>query len=299
MAPFSIATTVRCRGMAQLISLDLSILPLIRTLYYWVLSKEVSSTIFKVFGMTRPGIEPRSPGLLANTLPTGAKHHYSGNCLFAKTICPVYLLHFFLCIIRIISKKNQADHVRTWFGQSGKWRSNPSLCDTKKLHSLFCRELLFRPSVRIRGPNCRQEKLKPLKRFRYSLLKWSFQEIKVKLNESRQLKFYQFKQLKENSTENSAEKNFNEDSQFNELWNISTKKKKKKKKRKILKLNEICFPDILSDKFKQIVLELATLYLFYPFLSRFFCLKFPFKNFIFCIIFTNSYPNYKAEKLTI
>ena len=32
------------------------------------------------------------------------------------------------------------------------------------------------------------------------------QEIKVKLNESRLLKFYQVKQLKENSTENSAEK---------------------------------------------------------------------------------------------
>ena len=31
-------------------------------------SKEASSTIFKVFGMTRPGIEPRSPGPLANTL---------------------------------------------------------------------------------------------------------------------------------------------------------------------------------------------------------------------------------------
>ena len=41
-----------------------------RTLYCWVLSKEVSSTIFKVFGMTWPRIEPRSPGPLANTLPT-------------------------------------------------------------------------------------------------------------------------------------------------------------------------------------------------------------------------------------
>ena len=30
----------------------------------------VSSSIFKVFGMTRPGIEPRSPGPLANTLKT-------------------------------------------------------------------------------------------------------------------------------------------------------------------------------------------------------------------------------------
>ena len=32
--------------------------------------KEVSSTIFQVFSMTRPGIEPRTPGPLANTLPT-------------------------------------------------------------------------------------------------------------------------------------------------------------------------------------------------------------------------------------
>ena len=53
-----------------LLSLDWSTLPLICTLYRWVLSKEVSSTIFKVFGMTRPGIEPKSLGPLVNTLPT-------------------------------------------------------------------------------------------------------------------------------------------------------------------------------------------------------------------------------------
>ena len=41
-----------------LLSQDFSTLPLIRTLKFWVLSKEASSTIFKVFGMTRPGIEP-------------------------------------------------------------------------------------------------------------------------------------------------------------------------------------------------------------------------------------------------
>ena len=64
-------------------------------------------------------------------------------------------------------------------------------------------------------------------------------EIKVKLNESQQLKFYHVKQLKENSTENSAEKNFKEDLQFDELWNISTKQKKK---RKILKFKELYFP---------------------------------------------------------
>ena len=42
------------------------------------------------------------------------------------------------------------------------------------------------------------------------------------------MKFYQVKQLKENSTENSAEKDFTEDSKLNENWNISTKLKRKK-----------------------------------------------------------------------
>ena len=55
---------------ALLLSLIYSTLTLIRTLYWWVLCKEVSSTIFKAFGMTQPGIEPRSPGPLASTLPT-------------------------------------------------------------------------------------------------------------------------------------------------------------------------------------------------------------------------------------
>ena len=55
-------------GRALLLSLGCPTLPLIRTLQCWVLSKEASSTIFWVFGMTRPGIELRSPGPLANTL---------------------------------------------------------------------------------------------------------------------------------------------------------------------------------------------------------------------------------------
>ena len=49
-------------GRVLLLSLDCSTLSLIHTLYCWVLSKEVSSTIFKVFGMTWPGIEPQSIG---------------------------------------------------------------------------------------------------------------------------------------------------------------------------------------------------------------------------------------------
>ena len=35
--------------------------------------------------------------------------------------------------------------------------------------------------------------------------------------------------MKENSTENYVEKNFKEDLQFNEFWNISTKQKRKEK----------------------------------------------------------------------
>ena len=38
----------------------------------------VSSSIFKVFGMTRPGIEPRSPGPLANTLTAGPMNGHEG-----------------------------------------------------------------------------------------------------------------------------------------------------------------------------------------------------------------------------
>ena len=58
---------------ALLLSLDCSTLPLIRTLYCWVLNKESSSTIFKVFGMTLPRTEPMSPRPFANTLPTRSK----------------------------------------------------------------------------------------------------------------------------------------------------------------------------------------------------------------------------------
>ena len=41
-----------------------------------MLSKEVPSTILKIFGMMRPGIEPRSPGPLVNTLPTRLMSQY-------------------------------------------------------------------------------------------------------------------------------------------------------------------------------------------------------------------------------
>ena len=103
------------------------------------------------------------------------------------------------------------------------------------------------------------------------------------------------------SSSNVVEKNFKEDffkedSQFNELWNISTKQKKKRKK---LKFKELCFPDTLSDKFQQIVLKICNTLSFLSFSFSFFCMKFLFKNFIVWVIFLNQYPNQKAAELTV
>ena len=70
---------------------DCSTLLSIRNLYCWVLSKGVSSTIFKVFGMMLPGIEPRSPGPLANTLPSRPMSGISSKPKLGPERCPVYL----------------------------------------------------------------------------------------------------------------------------------------------------------------------------------------------------------------
>ena len=75
--------------------MDFSTLPLIRTLYWLVLSKEVLSTIFKVFGMTRSRIEPRSPGLLANTLPTRPMSRF--NCDITLYLI-LHFNHMHLCL---------------------------------------------------------------------------------------------------------------------------------------------------------------------------------------------------------
>ena len=93
--------------------------------------------------------------------------------------------------------------------------------------------------------------------------------MKVKLYKSRPQKFYQVKQLKENSTENSPEKNFKEDLQLNQLWNISTKQKKKKKKKKEKKNTQI-LKTTLSDKFLQIAQNFQHFIFSIPFFFRFF-----------------------------
>ena len=66
-APFSIATTPGYRKGATLFP-GLLHFTLGHTLQRWVLSNVASSTIFWVFGMNRPGIEPLSRGPPAKNL---------------------------------------------------------------------------------------------------------------------------------------------------------------------------------------------------------------------------------------
>ena len=93
------------RGKALLFSLDCSTLSLIRTLYRWVLSKEISSTIFKTFSMTWPGIEPRSRSAFANTQPTkpmNTQKHVDLDLGYHKTaIFHVWIFTFSLKIFKL------------------------------------------------------------------------------------------------------------------------------------------------------------------------------------------------------
>ena len=68
-APFSIATTLRCwRGATPFPGLLHFTLD--RYLILLSVKQRGIKYYFKVFGMTRPGIKPRSLGPLANTLST-------------------------------------------------------------------------------------------------------------------------------------------------------------------------------------------------------------------------------------
>ena len=69
---------------------------------------------------------------------------------------------------------------------------------------------------------------------------------------------------------------------------------KTKKEEKILKFKELCFPDTLSDKFQQIALKFATLYLFYPYLSCLFCMEFLLKTLLSVLSFQT---NIRTRKL--
>ena len=74
-APFSKATALRCRRARYSFH---GLLHFTLDTYFIMLSfsKEVSSTIFWVFGMTRLGTEPRSPEPLANALSIGPMTYF-------------------------------------------------------------------------------------------------------------------------------------------------------------------------------------------------------------------------------
>ena len=104
-------------------------------------------------------------------------------------------------------------------------------------------------------------------------------------------------QLKENSTENSAEKNLKENSKFNVLWNFLIKQKKKKeKKRKEKDSNSknLVSRTLSQENVPQIILKICKSFSFLSLSFLFLCIKFSFKNFIVCVIFSNQYPNKKA-----
>ena len=78
-----------------------------------MLSKEVSSTIFWVFGMIQPGIEPQSPRPLVNTLPTknpvkSKKQVWDQSWLFYNFCCQVHIFYNKLLQIIIISIKEES-----------------------------------------------------------------------------------------------------------------------------------------------------------------------------------------------
>ena len=74
-----------------------------------------------------------------------------------------FLFRFIIYKNPFLRKKIKLTTCDTWFGQSGKERSNPRQYGTKKLLTSFCQELLFRPSEWIRGPNWRHENLRQQK----------------------------------------------------------------------------------------------------------------------------------------
>ena len=95
-APFLIATTLRCRKGCY----SFPWIALLYPWYCWALSKEVSSTIFKVFGMMWPGIEPR----VSRTIGELSTHGAPLMVLFCDLVSLLEFLfishvHIFTCVI--------------------------------------------------------------------------------------------------------------------------------------------------------------------------------------------------------
>ena len=115
-APFSIASTPRCRGGHYSI-------PWIVPIYPWSLpyntelSKAASSTNFWVFGIIRPGIEPWSPRPLLNTrlfrLMAWFLHTHTHTHTYIYIYIYIYTRHSW-CIVYCCRKWTQQSKFNPW-----------------------------------------------------------------------------------------------------------------------------------------------------------------------------------------
>ena len=104
-------------------------------------------------------------------------------------------------------------------------------------------------------------------------------------------------QLKENSTENSTERNFKgKILKFKKLWNFSMKQKKKIK---ILKFKELVSSTLSQISFPEIVLKICNTFSLLSISFLFLCIKFLFKNFILCVIFRTNIRTRKLRNLLL
>ena len=116
-------------------------------------------------------------------------------------------------------------------------------------------------------------------------------EIKVKINESQLLKFY-----KENSTERKFNREFYGKLEKTQIQRTLKLFDKTKIDKKYSNSKNFVSRTLSQISFLQIVLKLATLYLFYSFLSYFICIKFLLKTVLSVLSFR---INIRTVELTI
>ena len=124
-------------------------------------------TDVKISSLAR-AVTSLSPAKFKVFAPASPDKFYSDRRSRSFLGCPVPLVSFQDSLLlfqgllyknSFLRKKIKPTTCGTWFGQCGKGISSPKQYGTKKLLPANCWELLLGPSVRIRGPNWRQEKL--------------------------------------------------------------------------------------------------------------------------------------------
>ena len=120
--------------------------------------------IHRVKILFTPGVYMRNLGLKKNVKSFKGAAVY----LWINSLILSHLRNYKNLFLR--KKKNQAGYVRHLIWPERKKEKESQTIRYQKATPSFCRELLFKPSVRIRGPNCMQEKL--ASRWVSSLASW-------------------------------------------------------------------------------------------------------------------------------